>query len=81
MNRGKGGFRFISGLFLSFTMVLNILTLPGVSPGAEKFPSKEIIIVVQWTAGGPVDLPARTLAEYLKKDIGVPVTVENRTGG
>ncbi len=55
------------------------MALSGSSFAAEKFPSREIIIVVPWTAGGATDLGARVLAEQLKKDFRIPVVVENRT--
>jgi tripartite-type tricarboxylate transporter receptor subunit TctC len=50
----------------------------GVFAAAEKFPSREIIIVVPFSAGGPQDLGARVLTEYLSKELGVSVLVENR---
>ena len=68
-------------VLLNLIAALNVLTLAGPGEGAEKFPSKEIIIVVPYSAGSSTDLPARLLAEYLKKDLGVPVIVENRTEG
>jgi len=53
-----------------------VLTVDGLA--AEKFPSREIIMVVQFAPGGSVDLTSRLLAEHLKKELGVPVVVENR---
>jgi tripartite-type tricarboxylate transporter receptor subunit TctC len=41
---------------------------------------KPIKIVVAFTAGGPVDFVARTLAEQLSKEMGRPVIVENKPG-
>lgn len=49
------------------------------SPAAEKFPSREITLVVQFAPGGSVDLTARALADQLKKELGIPVVVENRS--
>jgi tripartite-type tricarboxylate transporter receptor subunit TctC len=54
------------------------LIMAPVGMAAEKFPSREITIVVPYPAGGPVDLANRVLAEFLKKELGVPVIVENR---
>ncbi len=59
-------------------VTVSILGFAGTSPAAEKFPSKEISIVVPYAAGGPIDLSTRLLAEHFQKDIGVPVIVENR---
>jgi tripartite-type tricarboxylate transporter receptor subunit TctC len=41
---------------------------------------KPIKIVVAFTAGGPVDFVARTLAEQLSKEMGRSVIVENKPG-
>ena len=38
----------------------------------------EITIVVPFSPGGGVDLPTRVIAEYLRKELSVPVVVENR---
>ena len=62
-----------------FSIGFSIIALSGSSFAAEKFPSREIIIVVPWTAGGATDLGARVLAEQLKKDFRIPVVAENRT--
>lgn len=66
-------------VLLTLTTVLSIFTWVGVGFVAEKFPSREITIVVAFAPGGTTDLSARLLAEYLKKDLGAPVIVENRT--
>lgn len=50
----------------------------GFSGEAEKFPSREIVMVVQFAPGGNTDVNARLLAPYLQKSLGVPVVVENR---
>jgi tripartite-type tricarboxylate transporter receptor subunit TctC len=63
---------------ITFLLVnLFIVTVAGLA--AERFPSREIIMVVQFAPGGSVDLTARVLAEHLKKELGVPVVVENRS--
>jgi tripartite-type tricarboxylate transporter receptor subunit TctC len=49
--------------------------------GAEEFPSRRVTLVVAFSAGGPVDVVARVFADRLAQRWGVPVTVENRTGG
>lgn len=47
---------------------------------ADKFPSKQVTIVVPFLAGGAVDLAARTLAEHMRQRYNVPAVVENRPG-
>ena len=47
---------------------------------AQAWPSKPIMIVVGYPAGGVADQMARVLAAELSKRVGQPVTVENRVG-
>ena len=47
---------------------------------AEDYPARPIRIVVGFTAGGPVDVPVRFIADRLGKSIGTPVVVENKPG-
>ena len=46
----------------------------------EDWPKRDITIVVGYSAGGDVDLNARTIAKYLSDMLGVNVTVQNTTG-
>jgi tripartite-type tricarboxylate transporter receptor subunit TctC len=48
--------------------------------GAQAYPSRPVTLVVPFTAGGPTDVLARTLAASMTKTIGQTVVVENRTG-
>lgn len=47
---------------------------------AQTFPVRPIQIVVPFPAGGPPDTLARTLAEFLARDLGQPTVVVNRAG-
>jgi tripartite-type tricarboxylate transporter receptor subunit TctC len=66
-------------MLLCLIPVLSLLPLAGNSSAAEKFPSREVTITVSQAAGGSSDLTTRLIAEYLKKELGVPVIVENNT--
>lgn len=47
----------------------------------DKWPSGPITYVVSAGPGGSPDVLARIIASHLEKRLGVPVVVENRTGG
>lgn len=44
------------------------------------YPTKPVLLIVPYPAGGAVDLAARLVAEKLKIEFGQPVVVENRPG-
>ncbi len=48
---------------------------------AADFPSKQVTIIMPWSVGGGPDTIARKVASYGEKYLGVPVIVENHTGG
>ena len=48
--------------------------------GAQTYPSRPITIVVPWPPGAATDSTTRIIAEALSKELGQPVTVENRPG-
>ena len=53
----------------------------GPAAAQTAWPEDPITIVVPFNAGGSADRMARTLAEPLSEELGVPVTVANRPGG
>jgi tripartite-type tricarboxylate transporter receptor subunit TctC len=62
--------------------VVRIATLLAFSMGAQAqdFPSRQITIVVPFSAGGPTDTIARILADRMRVSLGQPVVVDNITG-
>lgn len=74
--------RSVWGRVLPAGLILLALATPGL--GAEdpaRFPSQPITLIVQWTAGGVVDLTARKLADLAGKMLDQPIVVENKVGG
>ena len=47
---------------------------------AETYPSRPIVVVVPFSAGGPSDAMMRILGERMKASLGQPILVENVTG-
>jgi tripartite-type tricarboxylate transporter receptor subunit TctC len=65
-------------LVVSGLAALTLYGRVGAAAVVEKFPTREVIMVVQFSPGGNTDVNARILAPYLQKELGVPVVVENR---
>lgn len=50
------------------------------SSAQGKYPSERVRLIVPYTAGGPTDIAARALAQYMEKELGETVLVENKPG-
>jgi tripartite-type tricarboxylate transporter receptor subunit TctC len=48
--------------------------------GAQTFPDRPMRLVVPSAPGGPTDIPARLLSQYILARLGQPVVIENRPG-
>ena len=57
-----------------------MVLLGTIATAQEKYPSKPIIFIIPWPAGGTADASMRAIGESLSKSLGVPVIVENRPG-
>ena len=69
--------RAVASLLLASAVAATGGALPA---GAQTFPTKQITMVVPFTAGGPTDTLGRILAERMSKVLGQTVIVENTTG-
>ena len=68
-----------SALAAVLSAALAIAAAPAAS-GQEKYPDKPIRFIVNFPAGGPLDILARTLGEKVQASLGQPVVVENKPG-
>lgn len=63
------------------TILLSALALTAATSAvAQNNTNTPVRLLVGYSAGGPVDQGARLFAQALAKELGVPVTVENKTG-
>jgi tripartite-type tricarboxylate transporter receptor subunit TctC len=47
---------------------------------AQNYPSRLVRIIVGFTAGGPGDILARLMGQWLSERLGKPLFIENRPG-
>ena len=65
--------RWIAGVVLLMTFAAPV--------SAQQFPTRPIVLVVPYAAGGNVDISARALQAGLGDSLGQPIIVENKPGG
>ena len=66
-------------VFLAMVFILSLCSIPALA--ADDFPEKEITIIQPWSLGGGPDVITRQIASYSDEILGVPMIVENHTGG
>jgi tripartite-type tricarboxylate transporter receptor subunit TctC len=60
--------------------LLAIFLFGGASATAQVYPTRPIVVVVPFSAGGPTDALMRVLGERMRVSLGQPLVVENVTG-
>jgi tripartite-type tricarboxylate transporter receptor subunit TctC len=54
--------------------------LPRLARAQKSYPTRSVLLLVGYAAGGPTDICARLIAEWLSQRLGQQVVVENRSG-
>ena len=68
-------------LSLTLSLLLGCATLLGTPARAQQdWPQRPIKLIVGYSAGGPVDITARTFSKFLGEQLNQTVIVENRGG-
>ena len=63
------------------SLLVAALVLAASGAQAQSYPTKPIVLVNPYAAGGPADLVARSLAKELGTELGQQVVAENKAGG
>ena len=70
----------------SAAIIASVLVWIGISviqrkSGGDVYPSKYVDIICPFSAGGGTDLLCRTMADAMSREFGLPVNVQNISGG
>jgi tripartite-type tricarboxylate transporter receptor subunit TctC len=76
----EGRMPFDRRVFLHLAATAAVLTVPPCAASALDYPTRPVHMIVGLAAGGPTDLVARIIAQWLSEHLGNQFVVENRTG-
>ena len=71
--------RIKRGLALAVIFALS-LTLIGCNQKKAEYPTKDIELIIPWSAGGGTDVATRLYASYIEKELGVTINAVNTPG-
>src|SRR5580658_2505737 len=75
------GVPVMNGLRAAVIATIGLLGLAGGQPAvAADYPNRPVHWLIGFSAGGPVDVVARIMAQWLSEHFGQQFVVENRTG-
>lgn len=63
-----------------FSLIFLSSLAVGVAPAAADYPNRPVRWLIGFAAGGPVDIVARIMSQWLSDHLGQQFVVENRTG-
>jgi tripartite-type tricarboxylate transporter receptor subunit TctC len=66
--------------FLSCAAAAALIAVAGPAQAQDKWPERQVNVIVPFTAGGTTDMFARILAQHMQAKFGPPFVVENRAG-
>src|SRR5262245_38588150 len=63
-------------------LTMSAVALPALSrlASAQAYPSRPVRIIVPVPPGGPIDMSARLIGQWLSERLGQPFIIENRAG-
>jgi tripartite-type tricarboxylate transporter receptor subunit TctC len=68
------------GPFVQAAVCVLLAVATGGASAESTYPSRQITIVVGFSAGGSTDIVARLVAEEMRKNWGQPVVIDNKPG-
>lgn len=72
---------FRIGQFVQAALLVFAAASGGAVHSQQAYPTKTIRVIVPYSAGGTLDLVARTYAESVSKSFGQPLVIDNKAGG
>lgn len=72
--------KLYKALILGLTLIL-VSGFCGVAGADDKYPSREIELMIPWGVGGATDVVFRTFLSVIPKYLKVPILIVNRPGG
>ncbi len=76
----KMGADTMHNMFRAATLAAAMIATAGGALAQDKYPSRELAMIVPFAAGGGTDLAGRAFAEALKGVLGQPIAVQNLPG-
>lgn len=74
--------KLVFGLFTLSVLLGGCTSMPNkTTVTMKKYPEKPITLIVPFSAGGGLDLIARTMEKFAPKYLGQPLTIVNKPGG